>query len=561
MTVDLHAAPFALDDEGRTWVEQTLESLTLEQRVGQVMCTYLRSTDVPEWTAWLDERGIEPGGMMMMMRPRDDARRDSQQLHSWSKVPLLMAANLESGGVNFLTDTEAFANPMQLAATGDAASATLLATHCARIGNDLGINWAFAPVVDIVVNPANPITNTRAFGSDSQVVADFSVEFIRELESRGIATSAKHFPGDGVDDRDQHLTITNNDLAADDWWQTYGMVYRRAIEAGTRTVMIGHIRQPSLSRSHNPDLRNDELLPATLAPELLQGVLRGELGFNGLIVSDNTAMTGFSAAATRAEGLIGSILAGVDMILGNLDVAEDYSIILEAARSGRIPPERLDDAVRRVLAVKASIGLHRSTDRSDRELSNEAEEHSWRDDIARRSVTLVKDTQDLLPLSVTRHRRVLVYVIGDEATYYDPTPPLAPRFVEGLRVRGMDVTVRSVPGSGTTPLEAEHLHERFDLCLYFSALRFVGNTNYLRLTWSPWQGWDSPRHVASLPTAFVSIADPFQLQDVPMIRTAINGYTPTSSVVDAVLATLFGEQPARGKSPVDPFVGHWDAAL
>jgi beta-N-acetylhexosaminidase len=217
--------------------------------------------------------------------------------------------------------------------------------------------------------------------------------------------------------------------------------------------------------------------------------------------------------------------------------------------------------VRRVLAVKASIGLHRLVDRSEWEQPVPAEETAWREDIARRSVTLVKDTQDLLPLDPTRHRRALVYVLGDEPTFYDPSGPFAPRFVEGLRTRGLEVEVRTIPGNSTTPAEAEHLHESFDVCLYFANVRFIGNSNSLRITWSPWQGFDAPRHVATLPTALVSIADPYLLQDVPMIRTAINGYTPTPATVDAALAILFGEASALGTSPIDPFAGHWDAAL
>lgn len=547
--IDLTAAPFSLDASARQWVEQTLGDMTTEQRVGQLLCIYLRGEDMPTWTSWLDDHGIEPGGMMMLSRPVEDARRDIAALQEWSRVPLLMAGNLESGAVNFLSGTEAFANPMQLAATGDVSSVQRLAEHCARIGAYVGINWAFAPVIDIAMNPDNPITNTRTFGSDVSTVAEFGAAYIAALESRGIATSAKHFPGDGVDGRDQHLVTSSNDLDADTWWSTFGVVYERAIAAGTRTIMAGHIRQPALSGTHDP---------ATLSPELL-GILRGRLGFNGMIVSDNSAMTGLTSLAPRAAGLAGMLNAGIDMVLGNLDAVEDFTLLLRAVRSGEVAIDRVDDAVRRILAVKASIGLHLTTSRIG--APDPTEERTWRDEIAVRSITLVKDTQQLLPLNPSSHRRCLVYVLGDEPTFYDPTPPLHPRFVAGLMARGLDVEVRTVPGNSTTPLEAEHLHERFDVCIYFAAVRFIGNSNTLRVHWSPWQGWDAPRHVASLPTALVSVADPYLLRDLPMIKTAINGYTPTESVVDAALAVLFGEAEALGASPVDPFVGRWDAAL
>jgi beta-N-acetylhexosaminidase len=558
---DLRAAPYHLDDATVARVDAIVAGMTDAQLVGQLLCLYLRTPDVVDWIGWLAERGIEPGGLMMTSRPPADARRDIALLQDASPVPLLFAGNLESGAVNFLAATEAFANPMQLAATRDPATAELLAEHCARLADDVGINWAFAPVVDVATNPANPITNTRAFSDDPALVSAFAERYIHHLETRGIATSPKHFPGDGADDRDQHLVTSSNDLGAEEWWATAGTVYRRIIAAGARTIMVGHIRQPALTRERVPGIADRDIMPGTLAPELLRGVLREELGFAGLVVSDNSAMTGLTSLLPRHEALPRMLEAGVDMILGNLDVEEDFRILVDAVRTGRLGRDRLEESARRVLGTKASMGLLDRVDRRGRSVPDPVEEAGWRRDVAERSVTLVKDTQQLLPLAPERQRRVLVYVVGDAPTFYDPTPPLAPGFVAALRERGMEVEVREIPGNTTTVAEAEHLHERFDICIYFSAVRFVGNSNVLRMTWSPWQGFDAPRHVASLPTVLVSVADPYLLQDVPMIRTAINGYTPTTATVDAIVGVLFGDIPPRGESPVDPFAGRWDAAL
>lgn len=561
MTIDLTSAPFSLDSAAASWVSDTRAQLTVEQKVGQIMCLYLARGDTREWSEWLAERGIEPGGVMMTPRPPAEARTSVALLQERSRVPLLFSGNLESGTVNFLAGTEAFANPMQLAATGDPSTAEILAAHCARAADEIGINWAFAPVIDLALNPDNPITNTRTFGSDPDVVADFGASYIQAMEARGIATSAKHFPGDGVDGRDQHLVTSCNDLDTDTWWATYGRIYARAIAAGTRTIMVGHIRQRALSLAARPHLEHRDIMPATLAPELIGGVLRDQLGFAGLTVSDNSAMTGFTSVLPRDEALPQMVNAGIDMMLGNVDVEDDYRVLLDAVRSGIISMDRLDEAVTRVLATKASMGLHEGVDRSEREHPSAETDRDARLDVARRSITLVKDTQGLLPLDPARHRRALVYVVGDEPTFYDPSGPFAPQFVAGLEARGLDVEVRIVPGNQTTPAEAARLHEHFDVCIYFANVRFVGNSNTLRLTWSPWQGWDAPRHVALLPTALVSIADPYLLRDAPMIRTALNGYTPTPATVEAVLEALFGEIPVVGRTPVDPFAGRWDAAL
>ena len=558
---NLASAPFHLSDEDIAWVESTLADMSVRQKVGQLLCLYLPRTDMKDWIRWLEESDIAPGAVMMTARSRDEARHDVHALQAWSRIPLLVSGNLESGASSLIEKTDAFATPMQVAATGDPHHAERLAVHCARAADEVGMNWAFAPVVDVTVNPHNPVTNTRAFGEHPETVATMAERYVRTLESHGIATCPKHFPGDGVDDRDQHLTTTNNDLTTEEWEATYLPVYQRVIAAGARSMMMAHIRQPALSRQLSPGLGAADILPGSLSAELIQGVLRGRLGFNGLVTTDNTAMIGMTALLPRETALPLAVNAGNDVILGNIDVAEDIDILHAAARDGRIPAERLDDAVRRILATKASLRLHRPSDRPTSWQIDEAEEETWRRELAEASVTLVKDTQSLLPLTSERFPRVLVYALGAGATFYDPTPSFAGRFADGLRSRGMSVDLQQIPGEGRTPLSASRLHQSYDLCVYFADVRFIGNSNTLRVHWTPWQGPDAPRHVASLPTLLVSVASPYLLEDMPMVRTAVNGYTPTAATVDAVLAALFGETDFRGVSPVDAFAGRWDARL
>lgn len=302
----------------------------------------------------------------------------------------------------------------------------------------------------------------------------------------------------------------------------------------------------------------DEILPASLSAELIQGVLRERLGFNGLITTDNTAMTGMTAVLPRQVALPLAVMAGNDVVLGNLDIEEDMEILFEAVHDGTLTTDRLDDAVRRILATKASLRLHRPDARGARWTSDPAEEALWRRELAEASITLVKDTRQLLPLSGERFPRVLVYTLGAGATFYDPSPSFAERFAHGLRDRGMTVDVEPIPGEDRTALSASRLHRAYDLCIYFADVRFIGNSNTVRVHWTPWQGPDAPRHVASLPTMLVSIASPYLLEDMPMVRTAVNGYTPSTATVDAILAAIFGD---IGVSPVDAFAGRWDARL
>ncbi|MFK0280881.1 glycoside hydrolase family 3 protein [Streptomyces sp. NPDC090499] len=558
---DLRALPFGLDERQVRWVEEQLSALSVRQKVGQVMCPYLPAGEAKAWTRWLRERDIEPGAVMLTRRSRSAAAADIATLQEWSRLPMLVAANLEAGAGTVLDEEISFGNPMQIAASRDPLHAHRLAVHCARIANEIGVNWAFAPVVDIALNSRNPITNTRAFSDDPALVAELSTAFVRELEQRSIATSVKHFPGDGIDGRDQHLLATNNDQTLEEWRNSFEPVYRSNFAAGARTVMVGHIRHPAWSRELVPGIQPGELLPASLAHELATRLLRDHLGFAGLVVTDNSAMAGMTTVMDREQAVPMAITAGCDMLLGNVDFEEDFTILLDAVETGVLPLHRLDSAVRTVLALKASIGLNDGTDRTDREQPAPQEEDQWRTDLARASATLVKDTLPLLPLSAQTHRRALVYVLGDGPTYYDPSGSLAGRFVAGLEKRGLEVTVRHIPGEDRTVAAASRLHDEFDVCLYFANVRFMGNSNTLRVTFSRPQAPDAPRHVRKLPTALVSVADPYLLQDMPMIKTAVNSYTPTPASVDACLEVLFGELAASGQSPVDAFAGHWDAAL
>lgn len=560
---DPSAPPGPMPAPTSPWVARTLAAMSVPEKVGQLLCVYLRSDDMAEWTAWLDGIGVRPGGILLTPRSREAARADVAAVQRWSRVPVLVAANLEAGA-GFLDGVEPLGHPLQIAATRDVEQARRLARYCAAEAADIGVTWAFAPVVDLLLNHRNPITNTRTFGSDRELVTAMACAFVEELEAAGVMTSPKHFPGDGVDDRDQHLCATSNDLSADEWWATSGAIYRAVLAAGARSVMVGHIRQPALSRAVRPGIPDRELLPASLSRELVTGVLRTGLGFDGLVVTDNSAMTGFTSVMARPDALVATLEAGCDMVLGNIDVRADLEALVAAVDDGRLAIEVVDRAVARVLAAKESLGLTGEDPVRPGPavpVPDATTVEGWRRDLADRSVTLVKDTQGLLPLDPSVHRRVLVRVIGDEPTFYDASTALADRFADGLRARGMDVAVRRVPDGELTQAGAWDVVGRYDLCLYFASLKFVGNTNGLRVAWAPPQGADAPRHVTELPTALVSVADPFLAQDLPMVRTVVNGYTPTGAVVDACLATLFGDAPFLGVSPVDPFGGHWDAAL
>ena len=379
-----------------------------------------------------------------------------------------------------------------------------------------------------------------------------------------MAACLKHFPGDGTDERDQHLLPSINSLSAADWDQSYGIVYRRAIAQGVKSIMAGHILMPALQKSLNPSLSRQQLLPATLSAELLDGLLRKRLGFNGLIVSDATVMAGFTMAMSREQAVPEAIRAGCDMFLFTLDEQSDMRFMLSGIQRGIITPERLNEAAGRVLALKASLGLAaRPSPPPPRFYPGT--HRRWARETARAGVTLVKDTQGLLPLDPDRHRRIRLYAIGcgDPLSPELHTHPACVKLQALLERRGFQVT-RFTGGAwdfaASQRAPAEQLAGA-DVLLYVAITPVVSNQTALRLNFLSRKGTFTPKFLQERPTLCVSLGSPFHLQDMPRVKTLVNAYGDHEAVLEAVAEALTGEIPFKGASPVDPFCGLWDAGL
>lgn len=361
--IDLAAKPFYLKPEDIEWVNTTLAGMTTEEKAGQLFCVLFKECKPEEFEYVFNI--LKPGGCMYRVVPTERAIAATQNIYSRSKVPPLIAANLEKGGNGIVTEGTLVGAPMEIAATDDIGMATKMAHACAAEASAVGANWAFAPIIDIDTNYRNPITNTRTFGSDPERVRRMGRAYVEEVQKMGLAASIKHFPGDGQDERDQHLVTSINNMDCDPWMNTYGAAYKAGIEAGALTAMVGHIMQPAWTRRLNPGIKDEDIMPGTLSREMMQGLLRGELGFNGLICTDATTMAGYTLAMSRRRAVPESIARGADMFLFARNLEEDYGFMLQGIKDGIITPERLDEAVTRILATKAALGLHRGAPELD----------------------------------------------------------------------------------------------------------------------------------------------------------------------------------------------------
>ncbi len=555
--------PFYLTEEQVQWVESTYDSMSLEEKIGQLFCPIVFTKEEKELKELVETKHI--GGMLYREGPGEELRQSHKILQDASKIPLLTASNLEYGGNGSAIEGTYYGREMLAAATGDVERAYQLGKVSCSEGAAVGVNWSFAPVVDLDLNYHNPITNVRTFGSNLQTVIDMGKAYIRGAKEEGVATSVKHFPGDGVDERDQHLVTSVNALSCKEWNESYGKIYKEMIEAGTLTVMAAHIALPAYEEYFDQK-PCERILPATLSENLLKKLLREQLGFNGLIVTDATPMVGFCSAMDRATAVPLSIENGCDMFLFNRNMEEDFRLMREGYEKGILSDARLEEAVKRILATKAAMHLPEKQekgqlvpDASALDILNCETYDRWAKECADEGVTLVKDIQKLLPIDPKKHKRVLLELMGD----FPSNKRVCESFVRELEARGFEVTVYEPEGFEVMEDSVESFKSRYDLIFYVGNIETASNKTVSRLNWHTMFGLGNnmPWMVHEMPALFVSVGNPYHLLDAPMIKTFVNGYCNSEYVIHAVVEKLCGDSEFKGKSPIDPFCGKLDLKL
>lgn len=534
--MDLKRKPFYLDDTAIEWVNNTLNGLTEDEKIGQLFFPIGFSTE-KEYLNHLRSLGI--GGLFFRPGVAEEVQQTYEYMQRTSKVPLLTAANLEDGGNGSSIEGTAFGNQMAVAATNQTSDAYTLGKIASSEGKAVGVNFGFSPVVDLDLNFRNPITNVRTYGSDVERVIKNAKEYIQAFHDNGIMTSIKHFPGDGVDERDQHLLTSINSLSVDNWKKTFGKVYQELIDFGSKAVMVGHIAFPAYS--------GDEM-PATLSPQLLQDLLRNELGFNGLTITDATPMVGFCSAMKRSEAVPYTIQAGCDMLLFNRVLEEDIQYMKDGLSKGILTKERLDEAVTRILATKASLGLHQTINHGTAKFEDFREEQL---DLADRSITLVKDTQNMLPLSVEKHKRVLLQLLGS----FDSNERVLEKVKAELEERDFEITVYEPETNFFDLGTVTSFSNDYDAVLYVANIQNASNQTVTRVHWHTLFGLGNnlPWFTKEVPTMLLSFGNPYHLYDLPMVDTVINAYCNYDHFIEMAIKKVTGESSFKGVSPVNPF--------
>ena len=536
------------------WVEQTVKKMTLREKLGQLLMVpyfgVFKPADSAETKGILREVEENHVGGLIIITDRGPLGLERSQVYPTavmtnefqrrSKIPLLVGADFESGTGMRLDEGTSFPSAMAIAATGDPKLAYTAGKYTALEARAAGVQWIFAPDADVNNNPDNPIINVRSFGEDPNEVAKYVREFVRGVEENGALATAKHFPGHGNVGVDSHLSLATVPGSRSKLDSTELVPFRAAIGAGVGSVMTGHLAVPAIEP--DPDL------PATLSPAILTGLLRNDLKFRGLIITDALDMGGVTSMYSPGEAAVRAVEAGTDVLLMSPAPDAAISALEDAVRSGRIPERRIDESVRRILTAKARLGLDRNRYVDVARLNENFAKPEYEDQaqsVADRGVTLLRDQQHVLPLDARKPLRVLLVALSS-----DPDASPGETIEPELRTRVDSLTVlRGDPQY--SPVSALKLPSPGSYDVAIAAL-FVRVTDRKGdIGFPPDQHALIDQLIASgKPTIVAAFGNPYLIEGFPNAKTWISEFSWNDVSQRAVTHAIFGETSIGGKIPV-----------
>ncbi len=518
-----------------------LEKLSTEELVGQLLCFDFYGKDDPKEIERV-LRDIKPGGIFLQQMTAEQVKMYTEMANKYSSVPVIVAGEIEGGANKTVIELGSLPNQMAFASADDTELLKKLGVVLGDACRKSGIHWAYAPVVDINYNFMASICNVRCFSDSPKHVVKMAKAFVEGLEhNHNLVACCKHFPGEGVDDRNSHFMTTVNTLSKEEWMSTYGYIYKEMINAGVSTIMAGHVALPAYETECDPIYGYP---PAVFSKSILTDLLKGELGFDGCIVSDAMSMIGASACVRDLKEISLKFLrAGGDMILFPEDT--DYQVILDALKNGELEIERVKDAVRRILKLKEKANLfgdypvvEESYDQSISEIAQS---------LADKSIRVIRDYDRILPLKMKKGGKVLVISVLEPYFQKPPTGKEFDAFIEEFEKEGYQVDLMINPKHK----ELQPILDDYEAVLVnckMSSEDYHGAT--LRIGWNNvmvfWRAYvlQHPNFV------FTSFGDPYKLYDAPYLKTYINAYSGDPTSQRAAAKVLLGKLKPQGKNPV-----------
>lgn len=528
-----------------TDISKIMDKMSLRDKINQTIVVLMENDKKYDFT---------PGGAFFfgqIITQADEAGMDEIReyvngFYESCDIPPLITSDFENGCGSMIKGLTPLPFMMGLGATADNKLAYDYGKATALEARSVGANWTFSPVSDLNKNRRNPLVNNRALTDDETLACQMIPEIVRGMQDNGLCACAKHFPGDGIDYRDQHITTTENSMSMEQWYETFGKVYKSLIEAEVDSVMAGHITLPDYPQELSTNLGIP--LPATLNKALLTDLLKNELGYKGVVVSDALNMGGFHGFFdTREEAEIESFKAGCDMLLWP---SENYGDNLEkAVLSGEVSMERLNDAVARILRMKAKAGMFDNGHQNFYDLT-EADKAFVKDvqtRCAEQSITLIRDNLKHFPLKSNKTQKIGIVILTEFGEYRAEAKALKEEFEK----RGF--VVNYFDGQQFTKEERISFYSENDIVIYamFSrAFRPIGFLDFTQGRALQLVQLFTPDRATSK-TIFVSFGSPyFGDQYLQKAQTYVNAYVPLECSVKGFVKAACGEIDFQGISPV-----------
>lgn len=568
--------PFKRDPSSAAvkWANEELKKMSLEEKVGQLIsvgvnATFLNQDSDAYRTLKRHVEENKIGGIILFRGPVYESVILMNRMQQLARYPLLVSADLEAGAGMRFDDTVNFPWNMAVAATGNPDFARRQGEITAREARALGVHQIFAPVVDINNNAGNPVINVRSYGEDPADVARFAAAFTEGAQSAGVIATAKHFPGHGDTAVDSHRGLPEINVARDRLNSVEFVPFQATVNAGIGSVMVGHIALPQIDATAiKPLPRNvkskpidtDEdgeiieekaTMPATLSP-VMGRILRNDLKFSGMIVTDALSMSGLTIYFTPEESAVRALEAGADMLLKPADVDATFRGVREAVKSGRITEQRVEESVRKLLAWKYDLGLveQRMTpiDAIDRVVASK-DVYKLAGEIAERAVTLVRDEDKLLPLkNLKPDARVFNLAItnGDDRNWI--TNP----FVGKLNRSGLKIETIVLDDRSTEQDVQKAIERAKSAQLVFASMYGRVRSGQASSVGLPNAGSRALNALieAKAPVIGISFGNPYLLQNYPGLRTYLIAYGDMPSLQNAVARALMGEIDITGRLPI-----------
>ncbi len=569
LPVSAQAAKFSPTEKAYKWADKELKKMSVDEKVGQLVhiginARYLNqdSYEYKELRRQIVENKL--GGIVLFGAPIYESVFLVNRMQEAAKTPLLIAIDAETGvGMRF-GDAENFPWNMAIAATGNPDFAKRVGVITGREARALGITQVYAPVLDVNNNSENPVINVRSYGENPAMVGEFGAAFIEGLQSQNVIATAKHFPGHGDTAVDSHRGLPIINLPRERLNQVELPPFQKAIDAGIASVMVAHIALPQIDPTEIKPLKNfiqgdaeegaeivkeTATMPATLSPVVQTEMLRKQMNFQGLIVTDAMSMSGLTIYFNQDEAAVRAVLAGADILEKPADVDLTVKGIKAAVASGRISEERLNQSVRKILAWKYELGLEKnkitSLDPIDKTVSGE-ESRKLSNEIAENAITLVKKEDGVLPLAKDKKVFLLGITNGDDRNFAAGTLQRTLRN-SGIRFESVILDERSTAEEISA---ARKKANEADIVLagLFGRVR-SGAKNSVGI---PEAGANLLRELLKTDKKIVSLSfgNPYLLNNFPEMKTYIVAYGDMSSLQKATAWALVGEIPFKGKLPI-----------